>query len=190
MRRLNERDCLLIVDVQRDFCAGGALAVEGGEQVVPVINDWIKRAREAGVPIVASRDWHPADHSSFVDNGGPWPPHCVRGTDGAEFHPDLDLPDDALVVSKASRPERDSYSAFDGTGLADELAKQSVSRVIVGGLALDYCVKATVFDAIAAGFEVQLIRAATRAVDIQPGDGRRVLEEMRRAGVEIDEVEP
>jgi len=190
MTKLSERDCLLVVDVQNDFCDGGALAVDGGEQVVPVINDWIRRAVAAGSPVVASRDWHPADHASFAEFGGQWPAHCVRGTQGADFHPRLALPDDAVVVSKATVAERESYSAFDGTGLAEQLRDRSVARVIVGGLALDYCVKATVFDAIAEGFEVHLLKDATRAVEVEPGDGQRALEEMLRAGAKIDEVEP
>jgi nicotinamidase/pyrazinamidase len=186
---LSERDCLLVVDVQNDFCTGGALAVDDGDEVVPVINDWIRRAVAAGTPVVASRDWHPADHKSFAENGGPWPVHCVRGTTGAEFHSELDLPAGAVVVSKATAPERESYSAFDGTDLAETLRDRNVNRLLVGGLALDYCVKATAVDAVAAGFEVHLLRDATRAVDARPGDGRRALDELRRAGVKIDEVE-
>jgi len=188
MRELGRRDCLLVVDVQNDFCAGGALAVDGGEQVVPVINDWIRRAVDAEITIVATRDWHPADHRSFTEQGGIWPPHCVRGTPGAEFHPALTLPSGTVVVSKATTADVDAYSAFDGTGLAETLRARSVDRVIVGGLALDYCVKATALDAIAAGFEVQLLGEATRAVDVRPGDGRRAIEELREAGVKIDGV--
>lgn len=190
MTELSERDCLLVVDVQNDFCPGGALAVDAGDGVIPQINLWVRRAVQAGCSVVASRDWHPADHLSFTDHGGDWPAHCISGTRGAEFHPDLELPDGVLVVSKAASADRESYSAFDGTGLAEQLRARGISRVVVGGLALDYCVKATVLDAVVEGFEVRLLRHATRAVDVHPGDGQRALEEMLRAGVRIDEVEP
>lgn len=183
---LQQSDALLVVDVQNDFCPGGALAVEDGDAVVPVLNDWIARARDAGIPVVASRDWHPADHCSFEAQGGPWPRHCVRETEGAAFHPDLQLPDDALVVSKGKAQDRDNYSAFDDTGLADTLHQRGVRRVWVGGLAQDVCVQATVLDACEAGFETHLIADATRAVNVNPGDGERALEAMRAAGARIE----
>jgi nicotinamidase/pyrazinamidase len=187
MAQLSDRDCLLLVDVQNDFCPGGTLAVAGADEIVPVLNRWVRLARSAGSPVVASRDWHPADHASFVDQGGPWPAHCVRGTPGAAFHPELELPEDVVVVSKATAAQGDSYSAFDGTGLEQLLRERGVSRVLVGGLALDYCVKATVIDAVAAGFDVQLLLDGTRAVDLRAGDGERALDEMRSAGATIDE---
>lgn len=184
-QKLSQHDALLVVDVQNDFCPGGALAVPEGDQVVPVLNEWIRAAREAGVPVVASRDWHPAGHCSFAEQGGPWPVHCVQDTEGAAFHPDLRLPADALVISKGQSPERDNYSAFDDTGLADMLRERGVERVRVGGLAQDVCVRATVLDACEAGFETHLIADATRAVDVEPGDGERALEAMRAAGARI-----
>lgn len=180
-----ERDAIVAVDVQNDFCPGGALAVPDGDAVVPVLNRWIERVAGAGGLVVASRDWHPADHCSFRTRGGPWPPHCVAGTEGAAFHPALRLPEGTLVVDKATAPDRDAYSAFDGTGLADRLRERGVERVYVGGLALDYCVKATALDARRAGFETLLIRPATRAVEVRAGDGERALAELRRAGVTI-----
>lgn len=184
--KLRQGDAVVAVDVQNDFCPGGALAVPGGDAVVPIINGWIADAAAAGVPVVASRDWHPGDHCSFAEQGGPWPPHCIRDTEGAAFHPDLRLPDDALVVNKGEASDRDNYSAFDDTGLADRLRSLGVERLWVGGLAQDVCVQATVLDAREAGFETHLIADATRAVDVNPGDGERALEAMRAAGAHID----
>src|SRR5262249_46250784 len=149
------------VDVQNDFCPGGALPVAEGHQVVPVLNRWIEAARRGGARIVASRDCHPPGHVSFRDRGGPWPVHCVQDTPGAAFHPGLNLPAEAAVLSKGSAPDRDNYSPFADTGLADTLRRQGVRRVWVGGLAQDVCVRAAVLDALAAGFEVHLIEDAT-----------------------------
>ncbi len=186
--KLKTGDALVVVDVQNDFCPGGALAVPDGDAIVPILNGWIEAAQAVGIPVVASRDWHPRDHCSFADRGGPWPRHCVRETPGAAFHPDLDLPRDAIIVSKGRDRERDNYSAFDDTGLADRLHGLGVHRLFVGGLAQDVCVRATVLDACEAGFETHLIRNATRAVDVSPGDGDRALEAMRAAGARIDDA--
>lgn len=178
---IGAKDALIVVDVQRDFLPGGSLAVPGGDEVVPVLNRYIRRF-EGAAPIVATRDWHPADHCSFAARGGPWPPHCVQGTPGAEFAPDLALPEDALIVSKAMGSERDAYSGFDGTGLESLLKRQGTERVFVGGLATDYCVLETVKDARKAGFEVLLLADAIRAVGVEPGDEEAALAEMRDAG--------
>jgi nicotinamidase/pyrazinamidase len=177
---------LLLVDIQRDFCAGGALAVPNADAVIPVANCWIEQARAQRVPVIASRDWHPAHHVSFEERGGPWPAHCVQDSSGAAFHPDLVLPADAVVISKGTEADRDAYSAFDATGLAARLRVQGIERIFVCGLALDYCVRATVLDALAAGFEVHLVRDATRAVEVHPGDGENALDEMVRAGAAIE----
>ncbi|HYR84643.1 MAG TPA: nicotinamidase [Terriglobia bacterium] len=179
---LQSGDALLIVDVQNDFCPGGALAVPEGDKVVPALNEWIREAGLRGVPVFASRDWHPADHISFTQRGGPWPPHCIQETPGAAFHPDLALPPNAQIISKATSPDQDSYSAFGGTDLAQRLRSAHVKRVWIGGLAQDYCVRATALDSISQGFEVHLIVNATRAVNVDSGDGRQALEEIRRAG--------
>jgi nicotinamidase/pyrazinamidase len=184
--RLGSGDCLLAVDVQRDFCPGGALAVDEGDAVVPALNRWIREAVAGGSRVVASRDWHPPGHVSFAPQGGPWPAHCVRGTVGAGFHDDLDLPPDALIVSKAEADGRDSYSAFDGTDLAERLRAWGIRRVFVGGLALDYCVRATALDALREGFAVHVIEAATRPVDINPGDGVRALAELAASGAVLE----
>jgi nicotinamidase/pyrazinamidase len=184
--QLDNRDALIVVDVQNDFCPGGTLAVPEGDRVVGVLNDWIARATAEDLPVVASRDWHPPGHCSFADQGGPWPEHCVRETAGAAFHPDLRLPQNALIINKGEAVEHDNYSAFDDTGLADRLHARGVERVWIGGLAQDVCVRASVVDACEAGFDTHLIADATRAVDVSPGDGERALEAMRAAGARIE----
>lgn len=175
-------DALLLVDVQNDFLPGGALAVPDGDAVIPVLNRYVAVAREARVPIYASRDWHPPDHCSFKAQGGPWPPHCMAGTPGAEFSAALDLPAKTEVVSKAAAKDQDAYSAFEGTELAPRLRKTGVTRLLVGGLATDYCVLNTVRDALKNGFEVLLLTDAIRAVNVKPHDGEEAQAEMLRLG--------
>lgn len=182
---LCEGDALLIVDVQPDFCPGGALPIPEGGAVVPVLNAWIAAAAAAGVPVYASRDRHPPGHLSFADQGGDWPPHCVQDTPGAGFHPDLALPDGAVWIAKGTRLDRDQHSAFDETGLAEHLRARGVTRVWIGGLALDVCVRATVLDAREAGFAACLIREGTRPATAEGGE--RTLAELRRAGARIVE---
>lgn len=180
-------DALIVVDVQNDFCPGGALPVAEGDAVVPVLNRYIERASAAGMPIYASRDWHPAQTRHFAAYGGPWPPHCVQGTPGAAFHPGLRLPPDATVVSKGMSAEDVGYSMMearlpDGRDLLTALRQAGITRLHVGGLATDYCVRATVLDALRDGFETLLLVDAVRAVDVTPGDGERALGEMLAAG--------
>ena len=173
---------LLAVDVQRDFLPGGSLAVSDGDAVVAPL-----RALSDQVSlVVATRDFHPLHHCSFLERGGPWPPHCIIGTPGATIHPDIDAMAD-LIVSKGTDPEVDAYSGFDGTGLAGILRSAGVERVVVGGLATDYCVRATALAARREGFESEVVLAAVRAVDVHAGDGDRSVEEMHRAGVAIRE---
>lgn len=179
------RDALLVVDMQNDFCEGGALAVSGGSALVPGINAQIAAARDAGALVVASRDWHPVDHVSFDHRGGPWPVHCVQDTPGAAFHPDLALPDDAIRVSKATAFDADAYSAFDATGLGGYLRERGIERVIVCGLALDVCVKATAEAARREGFATRLLAPLCAAVD--PNGADAVLSELESAGVEVVE---
>jgi nicotinamidase/pyrazinamidase len=188
------RDALVIVDVQRDFCPGGTLAVSGGDEVVPVLNRYAERFAARGSAIFASRDWHPAWTTHFKEYGGVWPPHCVQATPGADFHAALALPDGTEIVSKGTDPDEDAYSVFQartraGTPFAEALAERGVRRLFIGGLATDYCVKATVLDARGRGFEVALLEDAVRAVDVSPGDGARALDEMASAGATFVRLE-
>jgi len=174
-------DALIIADVQNDFCTGGALAVPRADEVVPVINrllayDWLS---------VATKDWHPAEHCSFEAHGGPWPRHCVQGTEGAELHPDLDATRVQLIITKGSHPDRDAYSGFDGTELAKILREKGVRRVIICGIATDYCVRATAQDALREGFEVVVLEDVIRGVDVNPGDCQRAIEELHQAGARM-----
>lgn len=181
---VNKTDALIIVDVQNDFCPSGALPVPEGDRVIPALNDYIKIFRKASARIFATRDWHPPNHISFKAQGGPWPPHCVQNTEGARFHPALKLPSDVAIVSKATDPLREAYSGFDGTELAGTLEKQGITRVFVGGLATDYCVKNTVLDARKLGFEAVLLLDAARGINVKPNDVNEAIAEMVAYGAE------
>jgi nicotinamidase/pyrazinamidase len=179
-----KRRALIIVDVQNDFCPGGSLAVERGDEVVEPLNRLARQFLARGDLVVKSRDWHPARTKHFAAYGGTWPIHCVQGTHGAEFHPHL-IEDPRIAVISKEKMDTDEYSAFDQTELSALLREHGVEEVWVGGLATDYCVKHTALDAARLGFKVKAPADAMRAVELQPGDGQRALEEMRRAGVEI-----
>ena len=172
-------DGLVVVDLQVDFCPGGALAVAGGDAIVSPVNRLL--ATPAWTK-VATRDWHPADHASFEAQGGIWPVHCVAQTQGAAFHPGMDAGAVEMVVSKATTRDAEAYSGFDGTSLAEDLRARGIERLFVCGLATDYCVKATALDARREGFEVVVVVDAIRAVNVNPGDGEKAVEEMRAAG--------
>ena len=182
----NPKQALIVVDVQNDFCPGGTLAVAHGDEVVEPLNEQIDEFLERGAPVYKSRDWHPATTKHFQAYGGTWPVHCVQNTKGAEFHPGLRDDPRINVISKGLG-DTDCYSAFDETDLAAQLREQGVEEVVVGGLATDYCVKNTVLDALKHGFKVTALKGAMRAVDLQPGDGDRAIEEMRAAGAEVIE---
>lgn len=170
-----------MIDVQRDFCPGGALPVDRGDEVVPTLNEALAAARQAGVQIFVSRDWHPRGHVSFTERGGDWPPHCIQDSPGAQFHPTLRIPEEAAIVSKGTRFDKDQYSAFNDTGLDVELRARGVRRVWLGGLALDVCVRATALDARRHGFETILITDAS--APLTPESGQRAIEEMQAAGI-------
>lgn len=185
-KKIGETDALIVVDVQNDFCPGGALAVEEGDAIIPVINELVDRFLSAKALVAYSRDWHPADHASFVAQGGPWPPHCVAGTKGAAFHAELKVPLHPLIISKACG-EQEALSAFDGTELGRKLTGQGIERVFIVGLATDYCVKATALDARSLGLETYVVSDAVKGVNVDRGDDARALEEIRdRGGLVID----
>lgn len=180
-----DHDALIVTDVQRDFCPGGALGIRGGDEIIPVINRLIPKFEK----VVYTRDWHPEDHISFSDDpqfvDKSWPVHCVAGTPGAQFHEALVVRENALVIDKATHRDREAYSAFEGTDLAKELEQRGVDRVFLTGLATDYCVKNTALDAVRLGFEALVIRDAVAGVDVPPGSADQAIEEMKQAGVQI-----
>ena len=181
-------EAIIVVDVQNDFCPGGSLAVPEGDRVVPVLNRYLERAARSGVRVYASRDWHPTDTAHFIAGGGPWPAHCVQGTAGAAFHPDLRLPAGTVIVTKGMSPVDSGYSAFegrlpDGRTLADDLRASGVETVYVGGLATDYCVLQTALGARREGFYTVWLSDASLPVEVHPGDGLRAVDAMTRAGV-------
>lgn len=183
------KDALIIVDVQNDFCPGGALAVTDGDQVVPALNLYIEKFRRAALPIFATRDCHPEKTRHFKAYSGVWPPHCIQGTRGAEFHAELALPVDAVIVSKGTSPDEEGYSGFEGRDekgarLADLLRACGVEKLYVGGLATDYCVKHTVLDGLKQGFKVVLLEDAVRGVNLKSDDSERAIDEMARAGAQ------
>jgi nicotinamidase/pyrazinamidase len=182
--KLGSKDALIIADIQMDFLPGGALPVFEGDQVIPVLNEYVKIFRKTNAKIIASRDWHPANHMSFKAQGGPWPLHCVQETEGAKFHPDLKLPKGTEIVLKATDPNKEAYSVFDGTGLADKLKSQGVTRVFVGGLATDYCIVNTVLDARKLGLDVVVLLDGSRGINVNPGDVDRAMDAMMKSGAE------
>ncbi len=187
-------DALIVIDVQYDFCSGGSLPVPDGDQVIPVLNHYLARAVSTGIPVYASRDWHPPQTRHFAEQGGLWPPHCVQGTHGAEFHKDLRLPASTGIVTTGDNQEDSGYSAFEGhlpggKTLTSALREAGVTRVYVGGLATDYCVLQTVLDACLAGFQVDYLKDASRPVEVHPGDGARAEESMVAAGAVVATLE-
>lgn len=179
--RITKKDALIVVDVQNDFCPGGALAVSEGDKVVEPLNRLMKKFKL----VVATQDWHPKNHISFKAQGGIWPPHCVKGTKGADFHPRLATNRFTHIVRKATKPEKDAYSGFEETGLAGLLKGLKVERVFVAGLATDYCVLATVLDGVKAGFETYVLKDACRAVNVKENDEKKTFEKMKKVGVRI-----
>jgi nicotinamidase/pyrazinamidase len=179
---LDQGDALVVVDVQNDFLPGGSLAVPRGNEVILVLNRYLAAFVRRGLPIFATRDWHPPNHCSFQPYGGPWPPHCVAESEGAAFAPALELPASVLFIHKGAQADKDAYSAFDGTDLDARLRAEGVGRLFVGGLATDYCVLCTVEDGLKAGYAVVLLQDAVRAVNVRPDDGELAEAEMIRRG--------
>ena len=179
-----KKRALIVVDVQNDFCPGGTLAVEHGDEVVAPLNELMEEFLQCGEPVFKSRDWHPPKTKHFSDYGGTWPIHCVQNTPGAEFHPNL-LDDKRIRIVSKGLGDEDSYSAFDGTDLELQLQRLGVEEVWVGGLATDYCVKNSVLDALRKGYKVKALEDAMRAVELHAGDGEKAIEEMQAEGAEI-----
>ena len=176
-------EALVIVDFQNDFTPGGALAVREGDRIADRVNELAADPRFDLV--VATRDWHPADHGSFAERGGPWPVHCVQGSEGAELHPSLERERVDVVIDKGTDPETEGYSGFEGTALGELLRERGIDRVTVVGLATDYCVKNTALDALRQGLEVTVDSEGVRGVDVAEGDSERALDELRAAGATV-----
>ncbi len=180
--RLKQGDALIVVDVQNDFLAGGSLEVPQGNEIIPIFNQYIEAFATNGLPVFATRDWHPPNHCSFKAQGGLWPPHCVVDTRGAQFAPDLSLPTSTVIISSATEPNKEAYSGFQGTDLDERLRSAHIQRVFIGGLATDYCVLSTVKDAIEQAYKVFLLQDAIRAVNVNPDDGKKAEKGMTRLG--------
>lgn len=179
---INKKDALVVVDVQNDFLSQGSLPVPNGEAVIPVLNDYIKAFKKRQAKIFATRDWHPINHMSFREFGGKWPPHCIRDTHGAKFHPNLVLPKNSIIISKATKPNQEAYSGFEGTNLLKKLEKFKVIRLFIGGLATDYCVKNTVLDALKFGFRTFFLWDGSRGINANAGDIEKSIELMEEYG--------
>jgi nicotinamidase/pyrazinamidase len=191
---VKNKAALLIVDVQNDFCPGGALQIPDGDRVIEPINRAITHFIAVGLPVLASRDWHPPDTRHFRDFGGVWPVHCVQGTDGAAFHPALRLPEGTVVLSKGINPDMDGYSAFEGTTdngrtLMELLSKMEVRKLYISGLATDYCVLCTTLEALRNGIKVTVLTDAVAGVDIVPGESESAIEDMVKAGAQLATVD-
>ncbi len=185
---MSRKPALLVVDVQNDFCPGGALAVPEGDRIIPRINRTVELFERRGLPVLATRDWHPKVTRHFKEFGGAWPPHCVQGTKGARFHRGLTLPKDVVILSKGMDPEQDSYSGFQavspqGRDLESVIRDLGIDEIVLCGLATDYCVRATALDAVRRGIRVRVLGDAIRGVDLKPGDSQAAIGEMRAAGV-------
>ncbi len=175
-------DALIMVDMQNDFLPGGSLAIAGGNAIIPQLNRYLAYFAAHRLPVFATRDWHPPDHCSFQPQGGQWPPHCIAGSGGAAFHPDLELPIGTHIVSKATTRENDAYSGFSGTQLDELLRSLHIQRIFIGGVATEYCVFNTVKDALRLRYITFILEDAMRAIERQPGDGQRALQEMMQLG--------
>ena len=178
----DKKSALILVHLQNDFCPGGALPVAEGDTIIPLINRYIGLFRSAGLPVIATRDWHPSNHRSFKEQGGTWPVHCVQGSRGAQFRADLHIPNGSLIISGATNPKKEAYSTFDGTSLNDHLEDMGANTLYIVGLATDYCVKQTVLDGCKLGYRVVVLEDAVRGVNLQPDDSQLALQDMVAAG--------
>ncbi len=179
---MTAKPALIVVDLQRDFCPGGALPVRDGDSVIEPINSLVDLFHEKGLPVLYTRDWHPKDHMSFKPNGGIWPPHAIRGTPGAQFPPTLHVPRGAAIIDKATRRDGEAYSGFQGTDLAERLRRDGVGELYIVGLATDYCVKNTVADGIAAGFRLRVVADCVKGVNLKRTDSATAFRSMKGKG--------
>lgn len=186
--RICETDALIIIDVQNDFLSRGSLPVPNGEEIIPILNIYLAVFTRNKGKVYATRDWHPTNHLSFLENGGVWPAHCVRETEGAKFHPGIKLPKNIVVISKATEPNKDGYSGFEDTILIAELQKEQIERVFIGGLATDYCVKNTVLDALRFGFDTFFLKDGSRGIDSIRGNTHRAIDLMQCFGAKKIEL--
>lgn len=182
MIALTPSDALLIADIQSDFLPGGALGIRGSEEILPILENYVRRFHVRGLPIFLTRDWHPSDHCSFVSQGGLWPVHCVAGSPGSSPPSSFPTPESAVIIYKATDRNQEAYSAFQNTSLNRQLRDLSVRRLFVGGLATDYCVLHSVKDARTKGYDVCLLMDGIKAVNLRPDDGPRAEEEMTSLG--------
>ena len=181
-RHPDHQSVLILVHVQNDFCPGGALPVTEGDTIIPLINRYISLFKSEGLPVIATRDWHPSNHCSFKEQGGMWPVHCVQGSRGAQFRADLHIPNGSLIISGATNPKKEAYSTFDGTSLNDHLEDMGAKTLFIVGLATDYCVKQTVLDGCKLGYRVVVLEDAVRGVNLQPDDSQKALQDMMAGG--------
>ena len=179
---ITNNSAIIAVDIQNDFCPGGALPVPDGDAVVYSMNLYITKFSKMGLPVYFTRDWHPQNHISFKTNGGIWPEHCVQETYGAELHKKLLIPSRAVIISKGISPDNEGYSGFEETDLDKRLKAKNIRQLFIGGLATDYCVKSTVLDALHAGFDVVFLSDASKGVDVNTGDSEQAIDEMLREG--------
>ncbi|MEK6561360.1 MAG: isochorismatase family protein [Nitrospirota bacterium] len=179
---ITNNSAIIAVDIQNDFCPGGALPVPDGDAVVYSMNLYITKFSKMGLPVYFTRDWHPQNHISFKTNGGIWPEHCIQETYGAELHKKLLIPSRAVIISKGISPDDEGYSGFQGTDLDKRLKAKNIRQLFIGGLATDYCVRSTVLDALHAGFDVVFLSDASKGVDVNTGDSEQAIDEMLREG--------
>jgi len=175
-------DALLVIDIQNDFLPGGSLSVPEGDQVIPVLNDYIDQFIKRQLPVFATRDWHPSNHCSFIQQGGPWPEHCITGSKGAEFSADLHLSASTHIISTGIDVEQEGYSGFENPALKLQLDNAGAKRLFIGGLATEYCVLNTVLDALNYHYKVLLLTDAICAIDVRPQDGENAINEMIQQG--------
>ncbi len=184
--RITDKDALIIVDMQNDFMPGGALPVPEGDKIIPILNKYTDLFSGRGNPVFFTRDWHPENHISFKGYGGIWPVHCVQETKGAQFHPDLKIPqDNKFVISKGTSRDFDAYSGFQGTILNDLLKERGIKRLFIGGVATDYCVFNTALGGINLGYQIFVLQDGIKGVDVNPGDSERALNKLLEKGASL-----